>query len=122
MINKNVYMHKHWMSLVGLTGLYEGADEASYLFKFDGIVWEALQDELDGYRSCLDYIVYGDKKKLIQQNKLANVIVEEYNVDNFEGYVLKDVKTNHVWLQIGTQYIDKYYPEAIFRHYPYLVE
>ena len=116
--NPNVAMHMHWKNLIGFVGPYEGADEASLLFKFDNIIWEAIIDEYDGYRSCLDFIVYGNNKDFISCNDLATVIVEKFDNKTFEGYVLKDVKTNHVWLKIGTEYLDEYYPCVIFKHYP----
>ena len=117
-IVQSVAMHTHWKNLIGLTGLYEGADEASCLFKFDNIVWEAIIDKYDGYRSCVDYVVYGSAEGFIAQRNLASVVVEKYDVDDFEGYILKDINTNHVWLKIGTEYFDEYYPCAIFKHYP----
>ena len=111
-------MHMHWKNLIGFVGPYEGADEASMSFKFDSIIWKVIIDEHDGYRSCLDYVVYGEEKDFISYENLATVVVEKLDSKIFNGYILKDVKTNHVWLKIGTEYLDEWYPCAIFTHYP----
>jgi len=126
-ININVDMHMHWKNLVGITGLYEGADESSLVFKFDNILWQAVEDDMDGYRSMLDYVVYADdalQKKFICNKNLAKVVLE--HIDNteeggtFSGYVLKDIEDGHVWLEIGTNYMDEWYPCVIFNHCPKL--
>ena len=117
--NINVMMHMHWKSLIGMKGIYEGANEQSLLFKFDNIVWKVMPDEYDGHRSCLDYVTYGNEKELITQDNLAIVKVEKDDNDTFEGYILKDINADHVWLRIGTNYEDNYYPFIVFRHFPF---
>ena len=121
--NNSILFHFH--NLIGLEGTYEGADEQELVFKFDNILWQAKEDELDGYRSMLDYVVYADsdtKNKFIGHKNLANVILE--NIDdtedggNFAGYVLKDTSDDHIWLRIGTNYIDEWYPCIVFQHAP----
>ena len=115
-------MHKHWSNLVGMSGKYEGADSQEFLFKFDGIVWEAIPDEMDGYRSCLEYVVYASHKKLIEHRNLANVVIEKSEFLGFLGYILKDTSDGHVWLKIGTNYDDEWYPYFVFKHRPKLPE
>lgn len=117
---------EHFDALVGTEGPYEGADESNSIFKFAGIKWMVLEDEADGYRSFLDGVIYaGQNANIIEQPQLATVrldeIVEEdeqYGEPTFTGYHLVDVKTNHVWLEIGTSYFDSYYPCMVFRHNP----
>ena len=115
----------HFHNLVGLEGVYEGADESELTFKFDNILWKALEDDMDGYRSMLDYVLYADsdmQKKFIGTKNLANVVLE--NIDNtddggfFAGYVLKDIEDGHIWLRIGTNYMDEWYPCTVFQHIP----
>tara|TARA_B000000557_G_C20803029_1_gene456430 strand:+ start:1607 stop:1981 length:375 start_codon:yes stop_codon:yes gene_type:complete len=115
-------MHDHWANLEGMRGMYEGADNADLTFKFQGIVWKALIDEHDGYRSMLEQIAYADNPdKFIAINNLAEVEVRRI-CDNehefFNGWELVDVNNNHVWLQVGTDYTDQWYPFIIFRHAP----
>lgn len=121
---QNSIVH-HFHNLVGLKGIYEGADEQSFAFKFDDILWQAAEDEMDGYRSMLDYVVYADSEiesKFISHENLAHVVLE--NIDNtedggyFAGYVLKDTTDGHIWLRIGTDYTDEWYPYIVFQHIP----
>ena len=115
----------HFHNLVGIEGLYEGADELELVFKFDNILWQAVEDDMDGFRSMLDYVLYADNemnKKFINNKNLARVILE--NIDDtddggdFAGYVLKDVNDGHIWLRIGTNYTDEWYPCVVFNHIP----
>ena len=115
----------HFHNLVGVEGVYEGANELEFTFKFDNILWQAVEDDMDGYRSMLDYVLYADnllQKKFISCKNLARVTLE--NIDNteeggdFAGYVLKDVKDGHIWLRIGTNYMDEWYPCIVFQHIP----
>ena len=115
-------MHDHWANLEGMQGIYEGADEADLTFKFQGIVWKALVDENDGYRSMLEQISYAEKPEdFISVTNLAEVEVRRV-CDNehifFNGWELVDVNNNHVWLQVGTDYTDHWYPHIVFRHVP----
>jgi hypothetical protein len=121
--NNSILFHFH--NLIGLEGTYEGADEQELVFKFDNILWQAKEDDMDGYRSMLDYVVYADnstQRKFISHKNLAKVVLE--SIDNtetgghFAGYILKDITDDHIWLKIGTSYIDEWYPCVIFQHNP----
>lgn len=120
-IDQKVFMHKHWSSLVGTSGVYEGADSGELCFKFDGIIWKVLPDDMDGYRSCLDYITYSKSNNFISYPNLAFVSVKKTQETTFEGYILEDVKDKHVWLRVGTNYEDDYYPCLIFHQIPKIV-
>ena len=115
-------MHEHWTNLEGMQGVYEGADEVDFMFKFQGIVWKALVNEHDGYRSMLEQIAYAENpNKFITIDNLAKVKVRRI-CDNekefFNGWELVDVNNNHVWLQVGTDHTDEWYPYVVFRHAP----
>ena len=89
-------------------------------FKLGDTVYEAVEDESDGYRSCLDEIrIASDAEGLIFfRNPLARVRVEDRGTDSQEGWLLRDVVDSHIWLEIGTDNNDDYYPYFIFRYYP----
>lgn len=115
--------HKHFTSLIGHEDFYEGADCSNYLFKFSGILWEAHEDEYDGYRSHLDKITYASSSKnIICMPQLAKVKLErsepvvKEDQEIFNGYRLVDVNTGHVWLEVGTMYYDQWYPFFVFKH------
>ena len=120
-ITQKIFMSKHWSSLVGTSGMYEGADPAELCFKFDGIIWKVLPDDMDGYRSCLEYIIYSKLSSFITCPDLATVTLKKCQNEIFEGYILEDVKDRHIWLRFGTSYVDDdSYPCLVFHHVPRL--
>lgn len=104
-------------------------------FKIDDLVFEAMEDENDGYRSCLGAIDVKDEqkdgliffKKHVAVCKLTHycgpddyVPVEgEYHFhrEGIDFYRLTD-RSGHVWLEFGTDNTDDYYPCFIFRYNP----
>lgn len=95
----------------------------SNCFKLDGTVYHAVEDENDGYRSLLDTIqVAGEDvapKPIFFRRSIATITIEEVDLAaGFVGYVLKDVKDGHEWLEVGTDYTDDYYPMFVFRYNP----
>ena len=44
---------------------------------------------------------------------LAKVKVEEGGGEIFYGFRFVDIKDNHVWLEVGTNYDDSYYPYCV---------
>jgi len=117
----------HFLNLIGAELEYYGADEGDNTFKVDGIVFKALEDPDDGYRSYLSTIDYTDEhNSIFFRSPLALVRIETYDVtaeDKYlnqanQGYRLVDVVDGHVWLKFGTHNYDDYYPMFIFSHYP----
>lgn len=82
-------------------------------FQLGSIIFEAMEDEDDGYRSSLDYVMIR-KIDQIRGGKLADVIVESRDTHEQFGWRLVDVKDKHIWLEIGTDNSDNYYPSFIF--------
>lgn len=94
-------------------------------FKLDSTVFEAKEDESDGYRSYLETVEVVKLGGIFQYHPLAMVFVREvedksvddcYEDGDFTGYQLVDCKTGHVWLTIGTDYSDSYYPSFTFSY------
>jgi hypothetical protein len=87
----------------------------SCMFKLDETIYEAEEDESDGYRSYLGSIeVRPDASAIFFANPVAVVKVVEVNngsnnYDDVDGYHVVDAD-GHVWLQIGTSNTDDYYP------------
>ena len=98
----------------GLVADFYGVDCKS--FKLNNCVFEAIEDDEDGYRSCMtDILVKDDTKGLIFfETPLARVCVDEVTNEHFEGYELADIKDGYVWLRLGTDDIDDYYPLFVF--------
>jgi hypothetical protein len=81
-------------------------------------VFEAIEDEYDGWRSYLDSIVVIESKGIFFNNPLAKVKIEDYDDGHNEGFKLIDIEDNHVWLEVGTDDYDDWYPYFVFRYQP----
>ena len=102
---------------IGLEADFYGVDNNS--FKLDNCVFEAVEDENDGYRSCMDEVRMKDDTNglIFFQTPLARVRVEDRTDGvhgTFNGYDLVDVNDGFVWLTFGTDNCDDYYPTFIF--------
>lgn len=107
--------------LVGQECDFYGVDTNQ--FKLDDTVWEAVEDESDGYRSMLDVVEQRADIGLFFHAPIARVRVEhipderpgEYS-DIDDVYYLRDVTDGHVWLRFGTTSVDDYYPAFTFSY------
>jgi hypothetical protein len=102
--------------LVGKEFKFYGVD--NNCFKLGNQVFEAIENEDDGYRSYLGSIEVRDPKSglIFHRRSFATVLVEEDWGTYFQGYVLRDVLDGHEWLRFGTENCDDYYPMFRF-HY-----
>lgn len=87
------------------------------MFKLDDLVFEALEDPDDGYRSSLDTILVRKTSHKFLRKPLAKVTLT--CEDNGMHYIFNLVdENNHIWLSIGTVHNDAYYPYFVFEYYP----
>jgi len=114
-------------SLVGKEYDFHGVD--NHCFKLDDMIFEAIEDESDGYRSYLESVRRHDSwKRNFFATPIARVVVVEDNVSHSPRrkhpptddscYVLRDVADGHVWLRFGTENLDDYYPYFVFEYQP----
>jgi hypothetical protein len=91
-------------------------------FKLDDKVYEAIEDDSDGWRSSLDCVqvhVADDTEKLIFFGMpVARVVIEKVDENDFEGYKLIDLHDEHCWLRFGTGDYDDWYPFFVFEYSP----
>jgi hypothetical protein len=88
-------------------------------FKLDDMVWCAIEDACDGYRSYLGSIEETKPEGLIFiSSPLARVRIERYEQSTDEGFRLIDVSDGHCWLRVGTDNTDDYYPYFVFEYAP----
>ncbi|MDO8688648.1 MAG: hypothetical protein Q7R39_01305 [Dehalococcoidia bacterium] len=94
-------------------------------FKLDDTVYEAVEDEDDGYRSMLKAVIVAPEAKgIFFQKSVAKVIcteLEENRKDGiFSGWVFTELLESgpHVWLTVGTGNSDDYYPYFVFNYKP----
>lgn len=86
-------------------------------FKLGDVVFEAIEDPDDGYRSYLETISI-TTNGIFQKQPLAYVQIVRNLDDHDDGYSLYSPETGHTWLWVGTEDIDDYYPSFIFNYTP----
>lgn len=109
--------------LVGREFDFFGVDDRE--FKLDETVYRAVEDEDDGYRSYLDSVVVTKPRGLFFPFRLARVRVEKReepgingSYRSFTGYVLVGVDDGRIWLKVGTEDFDDWYPMFVFNYCP----
>ncbi len=80
------------------------------------MAFEAVEDECDGYRSCLRELnPIPLEGKIFFAEPIARLTVEAD--PSLQGHRLVD-ESGHVWLKMGTDYWDDYYPCFRFDYDP----
>lgn len=103
--------------LVGIPIRFFGVDNCR--FKIGAYVFEAIEDESDGWRSYLGSIeVAKDPSDIFFKDQLAIVVIEDVETGNSSGYRFVDAHGGHEWLWIGTNNTDDYYPSFVFHYSP----
>lgn len=103
--------------LVGQEFAFYGVDGTA--FKLGDKVWKATEDDSDGYRSYLSSLLVTDPRGLIFfGSPIATVRVEDTTQPDTGGFQLVDIADGHVWLRVGTDYHDDYYPCFMFTYTP----
>lgn len=100
-------------------------------FKLEGFVFEAKEDESDGYRSFLGSIKINPEEQsdrlIFFSQPIASIEIKWYDsgkcpgMPDFKGYQFEDYEDGHVWLRIGTDNINDYYPCFHFEYLPKLL-
>ena len=118
--------------MVGQRFYFYGVDNNR--FKLNNTVYEVIENEDDGYRSMLESVIVSEyeiysfitaKDNIFFDTPLTEVTVvkvgESKNDDrwyySFDGWQLVD-DDGHVWLTVGTDNSDNYYPLFTFRYQP----
>lgn len=108
---------------VGLIAPFYGVD-GNY-FKLGDTVFEAQEDDSDGYRSMMREVreVPRTKEMVFFRKSLGRVRVDEAkghhrSTGEFDGFALVDMKDHHRWLLLGTDNYDDYYPCFTFEYSP----
>jgi len=99
--NTNTYFHFY-----GAVGNY---------FKLGSCIFEAIRDEDDGYRSCLDYIPLTSSQSGTNFLSSPLDIVQITSDDNYVYLIAPD---KHIWLTIGTDFSNSRYPYFVFAYNP----
>lgn len=101
---------KHVLDAVDF-GCY--GDACGIWFRLDGVVYAAIENEEDGYRSSMDELAVSDKK---MENVFPRIEVLVVDPDSAKGVGdpdelrFIDIKTGKSVVDVGTNYDDSYYP------------
>ena len=95
----------------------------SHKFKLGDVVFEAIEDPDDGYRSYLESVVLSKPTGIFSKQPLTQVYVfpSNYDGDDYDegnSFDLIDANTGHVWLSCYTEHTDDYYPMFCFNYTP----
>lgn len=87
-------------------------------FKLDDIVFCAVEDPDDGYRSYLKSVVVADNvtNLTFAPDPLLSVKIEARPALGEGGFALVDALSNKVILAVGTSDYDDYYPCFVFEY------
>lgn len=103
--------------LVGETGsLYLNTD--TNRFQIGSCIFEAIENPDDGYRSMMDEIVLVTDQAQKIGSPLASIEITKSSDNSFDGYKIVDLEDSHIWLKIGTDESDSYYPYFVFEWTP----
>jgi len=81
------------------------------------LTYEAIEDQDDGYRSYLDSVEIKDPSGLIFFQGPVAIVSIEHTKDSYSDiFEFKDVVDNHIWLRVGTENCDDYYPWFVFEY------
>ena len=112
---------KAFDELIGKTVDFYGVDNNVLCVGtvFDGrMAFEAVEDEADGYRSMLDEVKQVPLTgHIFFRTPVTKLNISEITSPGFSGYVLTDA-SGHVWLRLGTNCCDDYYPCFTFDYTP----
>lgn len=106
-------------SLDAVDDLVSAKDYANGIrFRLDGVVYEVIEDEEDGYRSSMQEIraVHTRPRNIF----VPTEVVSSFGTSDGMGEVLyfHDTRTAKVVLEVGTDYSDDYYPGFVASFHP----
>lgn len=87
-------------------------------FKLDDLVFQALEDPNDGYRSSLGAIIVTKDDGIFNKRPLCKVTLQYIDDGYRTVHRFIDIDTNHIWLEVGTKNYDDYYPCYVFAYTP----
>jgi hypothetical protein len=92
-------------------------------FKLDDQIYQAIENESDGYRSYLGEIKpisdeEADSNFIFFQNAVDRVTIVDVSNETFHGYEIVAIEDKHTWVRVGTDNVDDYYPMCIIWYHP----
>lgn len=90
----------------------------TFAFRLGDKCYLAAENPDDGYRSCLDYIQELDE--LPDSSEVIERPVNAFRKESYNSNILRvvDEETGHIWLEVGTDNTDDYYPWFVANWFP----
>jgi len=107
-----------WKELTYKTGKFYGV--CNNCFKIGSVVFEALEDENDGYRSSLKGVNVLTDEEVKSRDLIFfhESIAQVKIITDEDNLYLADTTTGHTWLRVGTDTTDSCYPMFRFEYTP----
>ena len=89
-------------------------------FKLDGIVYLAIEDEADGWRSYCKELKTSNKDvrfHIPDTEVMCSMMKNTFSETN-DVLVITDINTGKIVLEVGTKNCDDYYPYCHFEYHP----
>jgi hypothetical protein len=99
----------------------EGFEDCNVInFILDGVVYTAIEDPEDGYRSCMREIAVSDKKitNIFPGQRVLGRMRGTQGGEENDVLDLLDMKTGKIVLSVGTGNINDYYPYFVSEFTP----
>lgn len=90
-------------------------------FRLDGIIYTAVEDPSDGYRSSMDKLFKSPNEKMLNTFPATRVLAKKKDNETYQvndTLQLIDVVTGKVVLEVGTDNTDDYYPYFVSAFHP----
>lgn len=90
-------------------------------FKLDGVIYAAVEDPSDGYRSSMRELLRTKRKQMENAFDDIDVFCTHASMRDFDGcdiLLIYDVRTAKIVLEVGTDTSDDYYPSFVANFHP----
>ena len=89
-------------------------------FTLDGITYSAVEDPVDGYRSCMRDLKKSDKvtSNTFLGVKVSCEMIPDDNYGSNDVLHINDIETGKLIIAVGTENSDDYYPSFVSTYHP----
>lgn len=90
-------------------------------FRLDGVIYTAMEDPSDGYRSSMDHLFVSTDAKLVNVFPPIRVLARKKENDQWQVHdtlEVIDLVTGKVVMEVGTDNTDDYYPSFVSAFHP----
>lgn len=97
---------------------FDYGDASVMNFVLDGVIYTAVEDPEDGYRSSLGSLLVGAASEVGNMFLACHVTCKMRDGNDSDVLQMTDKKTGQVVLEVGTDHSDDYYPSFVSHFSP----